>query len=91
MNYAGLRVREVGDIEAVGDPVDKLLAPLGGRVHSIEIYKRFTCDDDVFDEYMELVKRVEQTYSLSVKRSTSDALLRHSLEPSSPSGRSRPR
>ena len=42
-------------------------------------YERFTCDDDVFDEYVELVKRVEQTYYLSVKRYTSGAFLRHKL------------
>jgi propionate CoA-transferase len=79
MNYAGLRVRDVGDLEAIGDAVDKLLAPLGKRVHSIVNYERFTCDDDVFDEYIELVKRVEQTYYLSVKRYTSGAFLRHKL------------
>jgi propionate CoA-transferase len=79
MNYAGLRVRDIGDLEAIGDAVDKLLAPLGGRVHSIVNYERFTCDDDVFDEYIELVKRVEQTYYLSVKRYTSGAFLRHKL------------
>jgi hypothetical protein len=33
----------------------------------------------VFDEYVELVKRVEQTYYLSVKRYTSGAFLRHKL------------
>ena len=79
MNYAGLRVRDVGDLKAIGDAVDRLLAPLGRRVHSIVNYERFTCDDDVFDEYIELVKRVEQTYYLSVKRYTSGAFLRHKL------------
>ena len=40
---------------------------------------RFTCDGDEFNEYVELVKRVEQTYYLSVKRYTSGAFLRHKL------------
>ena len=79
MNYAGLRVRDPGDLQAIGDAVDKLLAPLGRRVHSIVNYERFSCDDEVFDEYVELVKRVEQTYYLSVKRYTSGAFLRHKL------------
>ncbi len=79
MNYAGLRVRSTGDLQAIGEAVDKLLAPLARRVHSIVNYERFTCDDDVFDEYMELVKRVEETYYLSVKRYTSGAFLRHKL------------
>ena len=79
MNYAGLRVRNVADLRAIGDAVDKLLGPLGKRVHSIVNYEHFTCDDEVFDEYIELVKRVEQTYYLSVKRYTSGAFLRHKL------------
>ena len=48
-------------------------------MHSIVNCERFTCDDDAFDEYMELVKRVEQTYYLSVKRYTGGAFLRHKL------------
>jgi propionate CoA-transferase len=79
MNYSGLRVRHSEDLQAIGDAVDALLSPLGKRVHSIVNYERFTCDDDVFDEYVELVKRVEQTYYLSVKRYTSGAFLRHKL------------
>jgi propionate CoA-transferase len=79
MNYAGLRVRDLADLEAIGEAVDRLLGPLGKRVHSIVNYERFSCDDDVFDAYIELVKRVEQTYYLSVKRYTSGAFLRHKL------------
>src|SRR5262249_23605694 len=79
MNYAGLRGRTKEDLRVIGDAVDKLLGPLGKRVHSIVNYERFICDDDVFNEYVELVKRVEQTYYLSVKRYTSGAFLRHKL------------
>ena len=79
MNFAGLRIRGPQDLQAIGDAVDKLLGPLGKRVHAIVNYERFTCDDDVFDEYIELVKRVEQAYYLSVKRYTSGAFLRHKL------------
>ena len=79
MNYAGLRVRDTSDLQAIGGAVDRLLAPLGRRVHSIVNYERFSCDEDIFDEYIELVKRVEETYYLSVKRYTSGAFLRHKL------------
>jgi propionate CoA-transferase len=79
MNYAGLRVRDRADLKAIADAVDGLLAPLGRRVHSIVNYERFSCDDDVFDDYVDLVKRVEETYYLSVKRYTSGAFLRHKL------------
>lgn len=79
MDYSGLRVRNLADLAAIGNAVDQLLAPLGRRVHSVVNYDRFTCDEDVFDEYIGLVKRVEQTYYLSVKRYTSGAFLRHQL------------
>jgi propionate CoA-transferase len=79
MNYAGLRVRNVADLKAIADAVDALLAPLGRRVHSIVNYEGFACDDDVFNDYVDLVKRVEETYYLSVKRYTSGAFLRHKL------------
>jgi propionate CoA-transferase len=79
MNYAGLRVRSHDDLKAIADAVDKLLGPLGRRVHSVVNYEHFVCDDDVFDDYVELVKRVEQSYYLSVKRYTSGAFLRHKL------------
>lgn len=79
MNYAGLRVRSSEDLQAIGDAVDRLLAPLGKRVHSVVNYEHFSCDDDMFHDYIELVKRIEQTYYLSVKRYTSGAFLRHKL------------
>ena len=79
MSYAGLRIRSRADLDAISNAVDNLLAPLGRRVHSIVNYERFTCDDDLFDAYLDLVKRVEQTYYLSVKRYTSGAFLRHKL------------
>ncbi len=79
MNYAGMRVRNQADLKAIRDAVDQRLGPLGRRVHSIVNYERFTCDDDVFDDYIELVKYVEQTYYLSVRRYTSGAFLRHKL------------
>lgn len=79
MNYAGMRVRTRADLEAIRTSVDQLLAPLGKRVHSIVNYERFSCDDDVFDEYIDLVTYVEQTYYESVRRYTSGAFMRHKL------------
>jgi propionate CoA-transferase len=79
MNYAGMRVRNEGDIRVIVDAVDALLGPLGKRVHSVVNYERFSCDDDAFDSYADAVKYVEKTYYLDVKRYTSGAFLRHKL------------
>ena len=79
MNYAGMRVRSEEDIRTILDAVDALLRPLGKRVHSVVNYERFSCDDDVFQQYVDAVKYVEETYYLDVKRYTSGAFLRHML------------
>ena len=79
MNYAGLRIRDVHDIETIVEAVDRLLEPLGKRVYSIVNYERFSCDNEVFDQYVDAVKYVEQKYYLGVKRYTSGAFLRHKL------------
>jgi propionate CoA-transferase len=79
MNYAGMRVRNEEDIRAIVAAVDRLLKPLGKRVHSIVNYERFSCDDEIFEPYVDAVKYVEETYYLDVKRYTSGAFLRHKL------------
>src|SRR6266566_1020523 len=79
MNYAGLRIRDLADIKTIVEAVDRLLEPLDKRVYSIVNYERFSCDDDVFDQYVDAVKYVEQKYYLGVKRYTSGAYLRHKL------------
>jgi propionate CoA-transferase len=79
MNYAGMRVRSQADVKTIIEAVDRLLGPLGRRVHAVVNYERFSCDDDAFEAYMDAVKYVERTYYLSVKRYTSGAFLRHKL------------
>ena len=64
MNYAGMRVRNAGDIGAIIAAVDRLLGPLGKRVNSIVNYDRFSVDDEVMDAYLDVVRYVEKTYYL---------------------------
>ena len=79
MNFAGLRVRNEDDIRTIVEAVDALLRPLARRVHSVVNYERFSCDDEVFTQYVDAVKYVEETYYIDVKRYTSGAFLRHKL------------
>jgi hypothetical protein len=79
MNFSGMRVRDEADIKMIVDAVDTLLGGLGKRVHSVVNYERFSCDDDVFAQYIDAVKYVEETYYIDVKRYTSGAFLRHKL------------
>lgn len=79
MNYAGMRVRNTQDIEAIVAAVDRLLAPLGKRVNSIVNYEGFEVDDDAVDAYMDAVRDVEKKYYLRVSRFTNSGFLRLKL------------
>ena len=79
MNYAGMRVRTREDLQRIKDAVDGLLGPLGKRVYSIVNYDRFQADDDIADEYMDLVRYVEERYYISVSRYTNSGFMRLKL------------
>jgi propionate CoA-transferase len=79
MNYAGMRLHSADEVRSIIAAVDKLLGPLGRRVHSIVNYERFSCDDEALEAYFDAVEYVERTYYLSVKRYTGGAFLRHKL------------
>ena len=79
MNYAGMRVRSVEDLERIRKAVDDLLGPLGRRVNSIVNYDRFQADDDVAEAYLDLVRYVEEKYYLKVSRYTTSGFMRLKL------------
>jgi len=79
LNFAGMRVRNEADLEAIKMAVDGTLEPLGKRVYSIVNYERFVADDDIIDKYMDLVKYVEEKYYISVSRYTNSGFLRLKL------------
>jgi propionate CoA-transferase len=84
MNYAGMRVRTEEDLAAIKTAVDRLLGPLGRRVNSVVNYYKFVVDPEIEDDYFELVRYVQETYYLTVRRYTTDAFerlhLAHELE-----------
>jgi propionate CoA-transferase len=79
LDFAGMRVRNEADLAAIKKAVDSTLEPLGKRVYSIVNYDRFTADDDIISEYLDLVKYVEDKYYLSVSRYTNSGFLRLKL------------
>jgi propionate CoA-transferase len=79
MNYAGMRVRDAQDVDAIVAAVDRLLAPLEKRVNSIVNYEGFSVDDDAMEAYMDAVRYVEQKYYLKVSRFTNSGFLRIKL------------
>jgi propionate CoA-transferase len=79
MNYAGMRVRTLEDLDRIRDAVEKLLKPLGRRVYSIVNYDRFEADPEIMDAYLDLVRYVEESYYLKVSRYTNSGFMRLKL------------
>jgi propionate CoA-transferase len=79
MNYAGMRVRTLAELERIRAAVEKLLAPLGKRVYSIVNYDRFEADPEIMDAYLDLVRYIEETYYLKVSRYTNSGFMRLKL------------
>jgi propionate CoA-transferase len=84
MDYSGLRIRSSEDLDSVIEAVDGLLGPLGHRVYSVVDYDKFEVAPELEDRYFELVRYVQETYYLGVRRYTGDAFQRlkliHELE-----------
>jgi propionate CoA-transferase len=79
MNYAGMRVRTLADLDRIKDAVENLLKPLGKRVFSIVNYDRFEADPEIMDAYLDLVRYVEENYYLKVSRYTNSGFMRLKL------------
>ncbi len=79
LNFAGLRVRTPKDIRDIQDAVEPPMRAVGKRMHSVVNYDNFVIDEDVMDEYADLVKHIDKTYYLSVRRYTTSAFLRLKL------------
>jgi propionate CoA-transferase len=74
-----MRVRSQEDLRNIREAVDRVLGAIGKRVYAIVNYERFECDVELLTGYMDLVKHVQDSYYISVKRYTSSAFLRHKL------------
>lgn len=79
LNFAGVRVRTEHDIAEIKEAVESRMIAIGQRMHSIVNYDRFEVDEEVMDQYADLVKYIDQTYYLSVARYTTSAFMRLKL------------
>ena len=79
LNFAGLRIRTKQDIADLREAVETPMRAVGKRMHSVVNYDGFVCDEDVMDDYADLVKTIDDTYYLSVSRYSTSAFLRLKL------------
>lgn len=79
LNFAGMRVKSLDDLDRIKEAVEATLKPLGRRVISIVNYDSFWVDPDIADKYMDLVHYVEANYYLKVSRYTTNGFMRIKL------------
>ncbi|MFC1680485.1 acyl CoA:acetate/3-ketoacid CoA transferase [Pseudomonadota bacterium] len=79
LDFAGMRVKNLQDLDRIQVAVESTLKPLGRRVISIVNYDSFWVDPDITDKYMDLVQYVEDNFYLKVSRYTTNGFMRIKL------------
>jgi propionate CoA-transferase len=76
VNFEGLQVRSVEEIEEIRAQAEAILAPLGRKVDAIVNYDNFFILPELADPYVEMVKDVMSRFYENVTRYTTSAFLR---------------
>jgi len=79
VNFEGHLIKTRQNIQEVKEAVEKILTPLGKKVHTIVNYDNFTILPDLVDEYTEMVKYLVNKYYSEVTRYTTSTFLRMKL------------
>jgi propionate CoA-transferase len=79
VNFEGHSIKTRQDIQETKEAVEKILIPLGKKVHTIVNYDNFTIFPDLVDEYTEMVKYLVNKYYSEVTRYTTSTFLRMKL------------
>jgi propionate CoA-transferase len=79
VDFAGLSVRNEGDIGRILEAVESELAPIGHKVNAIVNYDRFTIVPELVDEYIGVVKGIMERHYHDVTRYTANTFLRMKL------------
>jgi propionate CoA-transferase len=79
VNFEGYSIKTKKDIQDAKEAVEKILIPLGKKVHTIVNYDNFTILPDLVDEYTEMVRYLVNKYYSEVTRYTTSTFLRMKL------------
>ena len=79
LDYSGMRVNSLIDIDRIKDAVENILKPLKQRVLAIVNYDSFWVNPDVSEAYLDLVQHIEANYYLKVSRYTTNGFMRIKL------------
>ncbi len=79
VNLEGYSIKTQQNIQEVKEAVEKILAPLGKKVHTIVNYDNFNMVPDLVEDYTEMVKYLVNKYYSEVTRYTTSTFLRMKL------------
>jgi propionate CoA-transferase len=79
VNFEGLQVRSLKDIEAIRTQTEAVLGPLGRKVDAIVNYDNFSISPELVDDYADAVKYIVSSFYEKVTRYTTSAFLRMKL------------
>jgi len=84
INFENLKVTSHEDIDTIRRGVEARVAPVGRRVYAIVNYDNFQIDEDLLDDYTEMVRGLVERFYSGVTRYTTSSFLRmklgHALE-----------
>lgn len=79
VDFSGLSIRGVADIENIREAVEGALAPIGHKVNAIVNYDRFSILPELVDAYIAVVKDIMERHYHDVTRYTANTFLRMKL------------
>ncbi len=79
INFEGLAVNTLADVDAIRAEVERQLAAVGHRVFAIVNYDNFTIGREVLDAYSEMVQDLNRRFYSGVTRYTTSSFLRAKL------------
>ena len=74
VNFENFHVKTPEDIRRIKDTIERMLAPLGRKVHAVVNYSDFTIAGDLVEEYAELSKYLSK-YFATISRYPTDPML----------------
>jgi propionate CoA-transferase len=79
VNFEGLHIRSMEDIEEIRTQAEAILAPLGRKVDAIVNYDNFSILPELVDPYADAVKTILSRFYEKVTRYTTSAFMRMKL------------
>jgi len=80
INFEGLIVGDMGNIDAIEDAVVRVVAPLGRRVDVVVNYDHFDIRPELVDAYTTMVDRLTERHYRRVTRYAASGFMKARLE-----------